>query len=349
MAKQGKRNAYGAPAEEKELVISLDRRLFIGLGILVVFGGAVAFGMWSARGGGSPSTATTASNGSVSAPMAPAVATAQMEAELKSLNLNPDTTTIIGQGGGAEMQPLDPNQVQPPSNAGAMMNAPETTDGSRDIIQPNANADVPEGMAELGGEAFEVNQDPNRPNTENWDHEVLANFEDPNVTNQDYAPVRTEDVEGQQLDGPRLGISDLNTINTYDFGLAPMTEPVSHNFLATNVGDEDLLISRVYTGCGCTATRLANVVLDAAGWVVDDSGEQAPFVLAPGESAEFTVEFDPRAEGKPGAMSKYIQIFSNDPTKVAFDSADPNSHETRFRIVVEPSYAYDGAAVEDEG
>ena len=66
-----------------------------------------------------------------------------------------------------------------------------------------------------GAQLFDVNKD-NFANAAAWEAEVLAEFEDPNVTNSDFAPVRVEDVDSP-LDGPRLGISGLNTIYTYNF------------------------------------------------------------------------------------------------------------------------------------
>lgn len=345
MAKERK-TALGGPDEAKEVVVTLDRRLLGLIGLVLVFGGALAVGVWSAGRGGAQRTVQTAAG--LRGPEADAVATAQMEAQLASVGLSKDTTTIIGDG--QMIQSIDPAQAQPPSRPDAMLNPQDLSAGSADdVIKPVDDAEgIPDSMKDVpGGTQIEVN--PNRPNTESWDHEVLANFPDPNVENKEFAPLRMEDVKGP-LEGPRLAISDLNTLGTYDFGKSSMTDPVTHDFRATNAGDEDLLISRVYTGCGCTATRIEDVVLDAAGWVVDASGAKQPFVLKPGESAVFSVEFDPRNDGKPGAVAKYIQIYSNDPTKGMFDGSDPNSHETRFRIVIEPSYAFDpNAAAEDGG
>ena len=344
MAKE-RRTALGGPDEAKEVVVTLDRR-FIGLvGLLLVFGGALAVGVWSAGRGGVAGPSQTAAG--LKGPEADAVATAQMEAQLASVGLSKDTTTIIGEG--QMIQQIDPAQAQPPSQPDAMLNKPDLSAGSaNDVIKPVDNAEgIPESLRDVpGGSEFEVN--PNRPSTENWDHEVLAGFPDPNVENKEFSPLRMEDVKGP-LEGPRLAISDLNTLGTYDFGKGSMTDPVTHDFTATNAGDEDLLIARVYTGCGCTATRIEDAVLDAAGWVVDATGAKQPFVLKPGASAIFSVEFDPRNDGKPGAVAKYIQIYTNDPTKGMFDGSDPNSHETRFRIVIEPSYAFDPNAPAEDG
>jgi hypothetical protein len=336
MAKQRKA-AYGGPAEEKEVVIQVDRRLVLILGVfgvLMAFGAAVALGARSSGG----AVQTAGIGGQTSVDKA-AAEKARLDAELRANDLNPDTTTIIG--GGNEISAIEPGQVQVP---------PEFQAGGSDIIQsvPPGSAGleaIPDELQNMeGASPFTVPED--RPSTDHWTHDVLAFMEDPNVSQDQYQPFRTEDVK-TPADGPRLAISDLNEFYTYNFGAIPMGETVTHDFQVTNVGDEDLLISRVYTGCGCTSTRIADVVLDAAGWVVGKAGVKEPFRLAPGESTQFDVEFDPRAEGKPGAQAKYIQIYSNDPTKAVFDPADANSHETRFRIVVEPRFGVTSSG--DEG
>jgi hypothetical protein len=134
-----------------------------------------------------------------------------------------------------------------------------------------------------------------------------------------------------EITGPRLAIADLNENNTYNFGTVPIDEPASHDFTAENVGDEPLRISRIYSACGCTAMSVGDYIIDPSGFIVE-----GPMVLQPGEAFEFRVEFDPRAEGVRGSQAKYVQIFSNDPTWAVFDQTDPDSHETRFRIVVDP-------------
>lgn len=313
MAKKGK-SAYGAPAEEKEMVVTIDRRLIL-FGLLPVavllFGG---LGYWMALRGSGPATVANTTGAAGGQAAAAAAATAQVRAEMIEAGLDPDKVQVIGQE--SMVQPLDEADIPPE------LLAP--------VESGNLPPDAQQMMDELGGQEVDVTK-PNSADASKWPHDVLANFEDPNVTNPDYVPVRPEDVK-EPLEGPRLGITDLNTIYTYDFGVVPMDEPVNHDFTAQNVGDEDLIISRVYTGCGCTATKINDTIIDAAGWLPE------PLTLKPGETAKFTVEFDPRAEGRAGAQSKFIQIYSNDPTKAMFDPQDPLSHETRFRIVVEPKF-----------
>jgi hypothetical protein len=157
---------------------------------------------------------------------------------------------------------------------------------------------------------------------------VLAGFPDANLSSE-LVPQRPEKVT-TPLKGPRIGISGLSDLYTYDFGEVPFDKPVQHDFMAENVGDADLIVSRVYTGCGCTALSMGTQKLDGAGFL------QPPMVLKPGQKVPFTVQFDPRLESKGGPQAKYVQIYSNDATRTLFEAKDPNSYEVRFRFVVEP-------------
>jgi hypothetical protein len=160
--------------------------------------------------------------------------------------------------------------------------------------------------------------------------ERLALLSDPNVVEPAYVALRLES-ESQAHDGPRLALSDLNESYTYSFGVIPREGRVEHSFKAANVGSADLAISRIYAACGCTATRVEGASVNSAGFILPD-----PLVLAPGQSTTLTIEYDPRTSGTFEPQAKYVQIFTNDPTKALFDAEDPNSHETRFRIVVDP-------------
>lgn len=319
--------AYGAPPEEKEIVVSIDRRLVLGVGITVLVVGALSAGIWMARnraGGGAATAALP--------PVDPAAAAARATQQVV------DAMRAAGLPTGAVVVPPSFQTVEPVATAapGGDAGNPYIVVGGTPTFQSPAQATMAAG---LGGTGVQFNE--GRPDASSWSHDVLANFEDPNVTKKEYAPAHPDAITAP-VSGPRLGIRGLNLINTFDYGKVPMDVPASHDFTMVNVGDQDLVVSRVYTGCGCTATRLGDVYLDNAGFLPE------PMVLKPGEERDFTIEFDPRAEGKPGAQAKFIQIFSNDPSKTQFAPDDPNSHETRFRIVVEPAYdvkAPEGAKV----
>jgi hypothetical protein len=191
---------------------------------------------------------------------------------------------------------------------------------------PVATLGVPGELSEIPG-AAPVDLPPDRAQ---WPPEVMNEYPDANLT-EDVVPLRAEKVTSQES-GPRIAISDLNDFYSYNFGVIPMEKVAEHDFVLSNAGDKDLIVSRIYTSCGCTATVFGGDKIQGDGFL------PAPVTLKPGESRPFTIQFDPRAEGggKPMTQTKYIQIYSNDPTRMLFDDKDPLSHEVRFRIVMKP-------------
>ncbi|MEQ9307329.1 MAG: DUF1573 domain-containing protein [Marinoscillum sp.] len=87
--------------------------------------------------------------------------------------------------------------------------------------------------------------------------------------------------------GPQITFSE----STHAFGDIQQGDRVTHTFSYENTGNEALIISDVRTTCGCTATN----------W------SREP--LAPGESADITVNFNSR--GKMGMQNKVVTIMSN--------------------------------------
>lgn len=316
--KKQRSSAPGTIAEQKEVVVTLDRRLLYLLALFGAFGLAVAGGFVVSRPKTASVTAPTAaaSAGSMATPD-PLLGLDEASARATAQALGLPTGIVI----------VTPNIVQPVSTAGL-------EPGGVRFLDPDERAAVTPGSAiedellrDPDTEVFEVNPDPLRYK----DHEVLSNSVDPNVDKIEHRPLRLETVS-KPVEGPRLALSDLNLNYTYDFGVMKMTDRASHEFVAKNVGTEPLIISRVYTGCGCTATTIGGKAIPPDGVLPE------PLELGPGEQIEFSVEFDARAEGREGAVAKYVQIFTNDPTYVRFADEDPNSHETRFRIVVEPKF-----------
>jgi hypothetical protein len=311
-----RRSAYGGPEDGKEVVISFDRRFLYGLMLVAAFAFAVGGGYLLSRRGAS-----------VAAPVAPTpvpgAAGAQVDADAAR-------ATAMAEGLPTSVVIITPNVVQPV----VATVTPGQEPGGVTFLGPDERAKVTpvddvhgELLKDPNAQVFEVQPDPARIK----DHEVLANTVDPNVDNSDYRPLRLETVS-KPIEGPRLAISDLNLNYTYDLGPIGMTERASHTFVAKNVGTDDLTISRVYTGCGCTATTIGDAAIPPDGIL------PAPLTLKPGEQISFSVEYDAAAEGRPGATAKYVQIFSNDPTYLRFDDNEPFSHETRFRLVVEPRF-----------
>lgn len=83
--------------------------------------------------------------------------------------------------------------------------------------------------------------------------------------------------------------------DTYDWGkVKPTQTPLKTNLTIKNTGTEELKISDVHVGCGCTTTGLEKKN------------------LAPGESTSMSVSVN--VGSNTGAISKSVTITSNDPT-----------------------------------
>ena len=78
-----------------------------------------------------------------------------------------------------------------------------------------------------------------------------------------------------------------------DLGIIQADQPQAHIFTLKNEGGEPLIIERVQTSCGCTATVLSDEKLQ------------------PGETTELEVSFNPK--GYQGDISHSVYIYSNDP------------------------------------
>jgi hypothetical protein len=79
----------------------------------------------------------------------------------------------------------------------------------------------------------------------------------------------------------------------HDFGKLSGERKVTYRFKVTNTGQAYLNITKLIPSCGCTSSNVGK------------------WSLAPGESTEIEVGFDPR--GFRGAVRKSLQIVSNDP------------------------------------
>ncbi len=137
---------------------------------------------------------------------------------------------------------------------------------------------------------------------------------DPNL--QGYLPADPSLPVG---DVPRITISDLDDKGTFDWGDIPADQVVQHTFKLSNTGNADLVITQVYTSCGCTIPALAGRELGENGEV------NPPLVIPPGESHDLTVSYDPKVLQDEGPIVKYVQIFSNDPAGT--------QGEVRFRLI----------------
>jgi|AntAceMinimDraft_17_1070374.scaffolds.fasta_scaffold00162_2 hypothetical protein len=81
----------------------------------------------------------------------------------------------------------------------------------------------------------------------------------------------------------------------YDFGSVKTGEKVLYSFVFKNQGKTDLIIRKVKTSCGCTATNPEKTT------------------LKPGESSKINISFNTR--GRSGNQHKTITVICNDPNK----------------------------------
>lgn len=113
------------------------------------------------------------------------------------------------------------------------------------------------------------------------------------------------------------------TVNpaTLDWGVISAAQgPVSKQFTITNTGDGDLIIKKIATSCGCT-TAVLKTAAGATPRLGMDHGN-LPAIrakIAPGETAELTVTFDPNFHYVRGKTSRVIYITSNDPSQKEID------------------------------
>ncbi|MBU1010879.1 MAG: DUF1573 domain-containing protein [Bacteroidetes bacterium] len=92
--------------------------------------------------------------------------------------------------------------------------------------------------------------------------------------------------------GPEGQIAAIAFAQTeHDFGRLIMGEKVSFVYKFTNTGDKDLIITKVSTSCGCTASQ----------YTTDP--------VKPGEDGRIEVTFD--SSGQKGMVNKSITVISN--------------------------------------
>lgn len=89
--------------------------------------------------------------------------------------------------------------------------------------------------------------------------------------------------------GPNIRVDS----NYWDFGKIEESQRKEKIFTVENVGNEDLVIEKVYTTCGCTTAEI--------------SSNRIP----PGVTAELKVIYNPQGK-QPGKDEKYIYLVSND-------------------------------------
>lgn len=104
---------------------------------------------------------------------------------------------------------------------------------------------------------------------------------------EDYSSWSTQ----QLANAPDIQFSE----NNFDFGAVKQGAVLEHTFKITNQGKSDLILRKVRTSCGCTASK-------------PDKD-----VVRPGETVNLAVSFNTR--GRNGRQSQSVTIYSNDPKK----------------------------------
>ncbi len=99
--------------------------------------------------------------------------------------------------------------------------------------------------------------------------------------------VCAQDQARASLTAPKLTF----TQTSYNFGVIRSGDKVSHTFEFENTGEEPLVLTKVETTCGCTATQWTREPLQA------------------GQKGQITVTFD--STGKTGSQLKVVTVYSN--------------------------------------
>lgn len=103
-----------------------------------------------------------------------------------------------------------------------------------------------------------------------------------------FAVVCANAQEAKDNHGPKITVTETE----FNFGdINEADGPVSHTFIVKNVGDKDLVLTRVNASCGCTKPEY----------------DVTP--IAPGKTGKVKVTYNPA--GRPGQFVKTIAIYSN--------------------------------------
>ena len=193
-----RKTAYGAPQEAKEVVVTMDRRLVYGAGLAVAFVVALGAGLWSARRG-AVDAVQQAAPVTAAGPSVQQITEADARATASALGL-PTSVTVV-----------ETNIEQMPGQPAAV--------GTSEAARVDPFAEVRKRITPVDAVHEALLQDPQTVPLEiaddfvgkaaDWAPDVLANFPDPNVSNEDLSPLRYEVFQGT-AEGPRLAITDLN-------------------------------------------------------------------------------------------------------------------------------------------
>jgi hypothetical protein len=94
------------------------------------------------------------------------------------------------------------------------------------------------------------------------------------------------------INGPRIEIQP----ESHDFGKVEQNLKLTKDFEVKNIGDEDLIITRISTSCGCTAALTSERV------------------VKPGKTTNLKVTFETRRYK--GPVQRSVSVASNDPRRI---------------------------------
>jgi hypothetical protein len=97
--------------------------------------------------------------------------------------------------------------------------------------------------------------------------------------------------EEELANAPKIAFESV----TFDFDTAQQGSKVKHDFVFTNEGNSELIIRKVKSSCGCTATNPEKMNLQ------------------PGESSKIGIIFN--TAGRKGKQHKSVTVIANDPEK----------------------------------
>lgn len=116
----------------------------------------------------------------------------------------------------------------------------------------------------------------------------------------------------------RLNLSQAS----YDFGTISQADGVVFSYFTfKNEGKSNLIINKLTTSCGCTSAAVVYQGQEGPSFTMPGHGKKNPqnwsVAIAPGDSAQIKVYYDPNAHGKQEkdslSITRAVSVFSNDP------------------------------------
>lgn len=112
------------------------------------------------------------------------------------------------------------------------------------------------------------------------------------------------------------GALTVEEANNYDFGTISMAKGVvKHQFKIKNIGDEPVIINKMYTSCMCTTAELIISGKKSGPFGMSGHGiiPRIDQTINPNEEAAVSVAFDPAAHGPAGigAIRRTITLENN--------------------------------------